>query len=223
MRWWGMVSMMRWWGMVTRGWSSSTSLLGVASCSAPCLCSLMHLVESLEHVLRPDSLRPSNPDHVVARVLPLCFTLSTQVKVITHHALVPESFDRLVTSITSDPRMNRSTLLLILRSFLLTSWLDMESVEGPWHRSQRNHQLLISGNSNHVTIRISPGDNEVRSWAKTWEHGGELLLEVGEAGADILLHHKPPDFCVYLLWPLRQEGLVADAILHDCSCFVLVF
>merc|ERR1711892_321608 len=131
---------------------------------------------------------------------------------------IPESLDWLITAVTGDPWMHRTTCLTIpsCRFLLLARPLsDMELVERSSHLRQGYHELLISGDSDQVPVTVSPGDRKLCLRTKGGEQSGQLALEEGEAGADIGVQHKPSHLSVLLLRALGQEHFVGHSVCHS--------
>jgi len=155
-------------------------------------------MDPLKEPVWPDHFRAGDPHHVVSRMLPCSFTPTAEVVVVANHALVSKSCNRVLAPIASDPRMDHARLLLLLLSPLCPLESDSKLVDRTWHRGEGQHELLVSGDGDSVPILVSPTDREV-SVPELRKHGHQLLVDVDEAGADVLVNDKPPDFL-----PLHQ-------------------
>merc|ERR1719367_2572052 len=170
-------------------------LLLLLPAPAPLFCLLLHLVDPLEQPLGPDHLRAADPHHIVAGVFASLLAGSAQVEVIADDALVSVANDGgLVASIaghTMVDHIGSHSRFLGLLNLLGAAHSCSQLVHGACQLGQGQDQLLVSVDGDSISILVRPGNGE-EFFRKDGENGDELLLDVDEAGAHILVHHKPP-------------------------------
>ena len=97
-------------------------------------------------------------------------------------------------------------------------YIHNQSVDWSRHLCESNDELFIRSNGDHVSILVSPGYRE-DLLLQLRKHKAQLLLQVGQAGAHFLVHHKPSQliFCFFVF----QDNFDSNIVNHlDLSLFI---
>jgi hypothetical protein len=178
----------------------SLVLLFLLATPASLLGPLLHLMEPLEEMLRELNLGTGNPHHIVAGVDSRGVAVAAQVVVVADHALVAEPNHRLLAPIAGHVGVGLAAHVagLLGTLALLSSFdKDLDLVQRTLHLSESDDELLIGSNGDIVAFFICPVDSE-ELVLEPGVDGGELLLEIGEAAANLFVHNESTNLSLVL-------------------------